>query len=413
MYALVVILLSSLVTGFVLTSYALQRTMIEGFNIGRQLEDDLQSATILYCSGDLGSIYPGDTIVLDLFGDGRSEVSLSVGNWGCFELLTVSALQGREVRVGLFLLGVGKEDLEPVGLYLSDKGRFLSVSGDTRLSGICYLPAGTARVSSIEGQHFRYEEIVYGKVLKSGSSLANPDSGVFNFHNSYMGGHFRDADTVVNIYDLVSDKLERSFREPTLVVTGFDHLILDGINASGNIVFISDSSITIKEDTFLSDVILISREIMIHDGFSGSLQAFASATITLGSNCLLKLPSVLVVSQSSNDSYRPQDSLIVRLGPESIVCGNIFLGAIGLPCFFVSEKGSRVIGQIYCPGQVELGGIVEGSVFCDGFYLRTSRSWYLNHLLNNWIEFDKLPSMFAGVDIFKTAKRKTLIKWLH
>ena len=135
LYALVVILLSSVVTGMVISGYSLQRELLERFNIARQLEQDLHSATTLYCSGSLGVVFPGDTITVDLFRDGRSEATLSVSKWGSLEVLTARVSQGREARVGRFLLGVGKEDIEPVGLYLSDKGRFLSVSGDTRLSG--------------------------------------------------------------------------------------------------------------------------------------------------------------------------------------------------------------------------------------------------------------------------------------
>lgn len=412
MYALVVILLSSVVTGMVISGYSLQRELLERFNIARQLEHDLHSATTLYCRGGLGVIIPGDTITFDLFRDGRSEVTLTVSKWGSLEVLTAMASQGREARVGRFLLGVGKEDIEPVGLYLSDKGRFLSVSGDTRLSGDCYLPAGTARISSIEGQHFPYDDIAKGKIFKSASSLSKPDSGVFYFQNRYAAGFLSEEDSLVFIAGLTSDRLERSFGESTLVVKGGESFILDGMSASGKIVFISDSLIVVAGSTLLSDVILISRDIIIQDGFEGNFQAFATRSVIIGKNCMLKLPSVIVTSQNDNAWYSHEDSLKVEIGTGSIVCGNVILSTAGLPCYFLSGKYSRVIGQVYCPGSVELGGSIEGSLYSDGFYLKTTRSWYLNHLLNNRVEFDGLPTTYAGVDIFGTIERKTLIKWL-
>lgn len=412
MYALTVILLSSVVVGLMITGLSFQRELTERVITGRQLDRDIISSAVLFSNGGLGSIHDEDTITLDLFKDGKSIVKLVEFRWGLFEVVTVHAIQGSESRTRSILVGTGKEEISPTGLYLSDKGRFLSVSGDTRLSGDCYLPVATARISSIEGRHFQYKEIARGRVFKSDNHLPLPDSGLFSFLRNYQTENFYYHDSVILWPDFISERYSRPFELSTVVITGPDHLVLDGISSSGRIVFLSDSSITVKGNSFLSDLVLISHDIVISDDFNGSLQAFANRSINVGENCNLRLPSVLAVSQE-NKEYLVHDSITVKIGEGSIVSGNIILKSEGLPCYLKTEAGTRVIGLAYCQGLVSPGGTIEGSLFCDGIYLKTSRSWYLNHLLDNRIEFTELPASYAGVDIFGKAEKKTIMKWFQ
>jgi hypothetical protein len=412
MYAMVVILLSSVVTGMVITGLSFQRELAERVITRRQLDRNIISSAVLYSNGGFVGFPEGDTFGLDLYKDSKSEVILTTMNWGGLEVLTVEAVMGRERLSKNILFGTGKEDISPIGLYLSDKGRFLSLSGDTRLSGDCYLPAATARVASIEGRHFQYKEIARGRIFKSEDHLVEPDPGVFSFIRDYLSGYFQKNDSIVLWHDFISERYSRPFGLSTVVITGPDHWVLEGIDASGRLVFLSDSSITVNGDSYLSDVVLISRDIVIGDDFDGSLQAFAYRSICVGENCNLLLPSVLAVSQE-NKQYLVHDSITVKIGEGSIVSGNIILKSEGLPCYLKTEAGSRVIGLVYCQGQVSHGGFIEGSLYCDGFYLKTPSSWYLNHLLDNRIELTELPDSYAGVDIFGKAEKKTILKWLQ
>ena len=65
------------------------------------------------------------------------------------------------------------------------------------------------------------------------------------------------------------------------------------------------------------------------------------------------------------------------------------------------KKGVEIKGQVYHHGKVELLGNIYGSLYCEGFIRKTKRAYYENHLLDNVIDFKRLPVRFVGVDLFQ------------
>ena len=50
-------------------------------------------------------------------------------------------------------------------------------------------------------------------------------------------------------------------------------------------------------------------------------------------------------------------------------------------------------------GTVNLQGKIHGSLACKGFYLRTRKAYYINHLFDNEINFDSLSGYYTSLDL--------------
>ena len=183
-------------------------------------------------------------------------------------------------------------------------------------------------------------------------------------------------------------------------------------HAFGNIVLFSTKELEVDSTSQMTDIVLIAPRIIIKKGFKGEIQAFAIQSIIVEENCSLDYPSQLCVIQSEKNRYNPSDSLIISIDKNSYVKGGILIKSSGLTSFVRIENGAKAVGQVYCPGLVELMGEIEGTLYCRSFYLRTSRARYYNHLLDSRIDYTRLSKNFASMDLFNENTHKSVIKWL-
>lgn len=310
------------------------------------------------------------------------------------------------------LIGANLLYEEPVALFLPDQGRIISISGSTFLRGVTYLPQKVVRPASIEGQPFIYKDLTLGAIKPSPKNLPAVNSEIFRFADHYLKDGFSEDDSIVDINSLDSMIVKNSFMNKTLIVRCKEPADLSGVTFSGNIIIWSTQPINLTESTRLTDVILFAPSIIINDHFSGSFQAYALQYILVGSNCNLAFPTILNVIQSER-KYNPSDSLKITIGRNTRVDGGIFIKSSGLTSYLKVSPKSRIFGQVYIPGNIELLGEVTGSVYCKSFYLQTSRARYENHLLNCRIDRVRLSPYFAGIDLFRNNPYKSIIEWLN
>jgi hypothetical protein len=164
----------------------------------------------------------------------------------------------------------------------------------------------------------------------------------------------------------------------------------------------------------VSNALFYAPKIIIEDGFTGNLQAFASDTLIVGKKCKFDFPSVLAV-------YRTKTSgKIIRLSMgEEVTCMGILLAVQegkdpDKRMDVILSKADLVCGQVYSQGTLELQGTVFGSVYTSKFIVHTPSSLYENHLLNAQINVSKLPDEYVGISIEgeKTGENKKIMKWL-
>ena len=340
MYSIAVILLSSAIVMLIIIGCTIQRNMLEKLIILSQNDRNAASGAELYLAGEI-YLETDDSITVDLFRDGASFVDIALSKWGALDILLSKARATGMGCNSLFLTGFEPQEGDSTALYLADKGRYLSISGKTRLSGACFLPAGTAIISSIEGQPYLYKQIVTGGKYASKKNLPSLDEEIYRFAQMYLEGGLHPDDSVINLLSGDKHLLLRSFTLAAIVGKSESELVISDSRIYGKVILISNRKITITADSKIEDAILIAPELEIQPGFKGSFQAFASKKIEVGDNCILEMPTVLSVLHGEQ-RYNPGDSLQILIRDNCVVSGNVILNTYGLTCYMKLGVGSSI-----------------------------------------------------------------------
>ena len=72
------------------------------------------------------------------------------------------------------------------------------------------------------------------------------------------------------------------------------------------------------------------------------------------------------------------------------------------------DKGAVVSGFVYCNGETELKGTINGAIYTQSFYLKTASSAYQNHLLNAEI-LNQLPEEFIPIPLLEVSNQIKIV----
>jgi hypothetical protein len=302
-----------------------------------------------------------------------------------------------------------------VGLYLTDHGYYLTVAGDTYLSGKCFLPKLGVRKAYIDGKSFKYNDIVSGTIENSKDHLPVMSGRLLVYLKSSVFESTGSKDSITGEQFLNSGKISNSFENTTIRVQSEDEIILSGLEIEGNIVIQSLKKIRIDKNTKLTNCICIAPIIEVGSEFEGTVQLFATDTVLIGDKVVLNYPSS-VVSAGIDRS-----TAYMYIGTDSRVEGTLIAFAEIAKDNNVSVQfamGTIIYGTVYCAGKLELKSKITGSLFCNMFFLQTRQGYYENHLLDTWIDPSGLEPQFASGILFTDADNparqvKQIITWLE
>ena len=77
------------------------------------------------------------------------------------------------------------------------------------------------------------------------------------------------------------------------------------------------------------------------------------------------------------------------------------------------DDNAKVVGEVYCTKNLELKGVVTGSVATDAFIALEDGSVYQNHLYNGHINSTRLNKSYAGLLLASREDHKKVMKWLY
>ena len=353
---------------------------------------------------------------VDLYGRGIDSVRLEKRAWGLFDIGISKSFSKRMSQEIVALIGSSANKKDSLAIYLLDMDKPLSVCGDTKIRGNCFLPKAGIQRAYIEGKNFTGNKFVEGRTLKSEKTLPVLDKELIKRIQNIAEGTFHLSDSIQDISFLSNrDSSVRSFTKPTIYFTTKAPLILDNKILQGNIVIVSSKSVTIKATTQIGGIQIYAPKIIIEDGFSGNLQAFAGDSLVVGKKCKLTYPSVLALYRNKNS----KDEIRLTLSEDVTCQGILFAGQdvsdIKKHVLINISKNDNIYGQVYCTGAVDLKGSIYGSVFCSSFILKTSSSVYENHLLDATIDITRLPEEYGGIVLMqeKAIEHKCIVKWLE
>ncbi len=388
-YAIVVILLLSLFSsGFIL----LNRLWFHEnalFLKNTELNDNLDSAEE-WLKIQPGLVVPGETKALDIFGD-SSIVTIEAEKWGLLRLIKSSA-RWRSLVIGRTALYSGLNNDRPA-LYLSDNNKFLSLVGKCVITGDCRLPALGIRAGEMDGGTFIGKRMIDGKIYQSENALPDISPELLQPWSGYWDKMFRTTDSIVSITDLTRNPVSSvSFSSDTKVIDCGRNVCLQNINLSGNIIVVASDTITISATAHLQDILVFAKTIIVASDTKGAFQLFARRNISIGNNCILHYPSFAVCLAQ----YPPAK---ITIGKNSIVSGGIIIDSVtddpGSNRLEMTEA-NKLTGTVYVNGEVGFAGQVDGTLYCNKFFIDTPRAYFENFLKDAVIDSQSAPAKFGS-----------------
>ncbi len=400
----------TLLTGFYILHNYYNRCFLDIVDQRQQFQDNANSGLTLLLN-EYQDFRGKKRITLDLYGQGNDMVSLSTKSWGAYHICVSTAGNENYSFSRGALIGARIDSIDKVGLYLADQGGYLSVCGNTYLSGSTYLPALGIRKAIIEGQSFQREKITENPPMVSESRLPPIPESLFKENYQYLLGHPEKEDSIIEFEKVAGmDTIVNSFKQNTLVLFSKTDIILNKIVLKGNIRILSPASILITSLARPDGIILYAKNIYIASGLSGNLQAFAKDTLWVGKDCRLDFPSVVAVMDSSTRSK------YLHLMTGTRIEGMVLLDQQGLifeKSLLEIDNGVEITGQVWWKGLVQMKGTIRGSLYCQSFVLKTESVFYDNHLFSAVISGDEMPLNYLGLSFRNTSPVNGVIRWIQ
>jgi len=409
-YAILVSFLVALLSGFLMINIRFHHFHTQNLIQSQRLERNIKSALVV-AKETLSAYNSNQAVSIDLYNDEADVVMVTKKQWGGFYLLKAEASWRQVQHSAIEMCGNDIFCDEPVALYLADKERYLSISGNTNLKGNCYIPKLGIRRAYIEGASYTGKEMIHGKTQISKSSLPEIDPLFPAANRDYLTGSNFMADSLVAISRLLkSDSITNSFYQKTVIFYSDLWISLANKSLKGNIRVVSSRGVTLGNKSEIRDIIVYAPKIEVESGFTGTVQLFATDTIIVREDARLLFPSLIsILATKSKNPY-------IEIEKKCKISGDIVLLAQNgsntqAECDLDEE--SAINGRIYCDGKLQIKGTINGSLYCTGFILRTPSSLYENHLLNVTIDFPSLSKYYSGAGFFKVSDRYKAIKWLY
>ncbi|WP_395048066.1 hypothetical protein [Flavobacterium sp.] len=306
-------------------------------------------------------------------------------------LLAHSGLRNDTISSAHF---VGSYSSDKTAIYLANFTKSLSYSGTVKLFGDNNLPTTYIEASYITNKPNNL--ITQGKTTISELILPKINS---NFKKIFEG--INAEKTVLSELQKPKDSLFfNSFHNTTKEV--YVNSVLSNVIFKGNFILRSKDSIRVKKNTVLEDVILMAPKITFEEGFTGTVQVFASKGIELEQKVILNYPSVVCV-------YNPTlEESLIKIKKECKITGAVVLFGntlenINKNNIEIDQEG-LIFGDIYCTGRLDLKSKVYGSVYTNRFYLKTTSSTYDNMISDIEINTAKRSKYFIAIPLFETKK---------
>lgn len=333
---------------------------------------------------------------IQLFEDvSSSRLKMGRKNWGLYEVVTVKSDRGRCRSVRL--LGKSPAGASAELLYVADRGQCLSVAGRVEINGSMAVPGGALRYTQIRGDFFCGRKPDSGEIGGSLDSLFVPLRGG-NTENEIAGDMERLGAT--------PEIFRRSFSDPPVCLDTGSRL--EGVDIRGQVVLCNPDSVVISRDCRLENVIVVAPVVRIDDGFRGSVQVFASDSVSLGKGVVLKSGSGVCVK--SDHPYR-----CIRIGEQCELNGYVIVGKGAVPRDPVRPNYSQaptavVNGLVYVDGIADVHGTVNGCLLAGACYYFTPEGYYadmLYDLIINDLQKGGYPVFLDG------PYERQVLKWLE
>lgn len=355
------------------------------------------------------------SIPIDFVDEDFRNLTVKHDYWGLFEKVSATATIRKNTFTKIALVGAAQPELQRTALYIKDNNRPLVLVGNTRIQGAAYLPKQGVKAGNISGNSYYGSQLIYGTAYQS-TNFPKLLPKTLQQLKSNTGYEIIEQQQWLDIGK--KNKHQNSFSKPMQIVFSHGPIYLTQIVLTGHIKVQSETKITVDATTILKDVILIAPEIEIRNAVAGRFQCLATKSISIGENCRLDYPSALVVNEKINSltiESEEEENKSITIAKNSIIKGVVvYLGEPEQKNFKAQiqiGENAKIHGEVYCSKNLELKGIVLGSVYANNFIAAASGSIYQNHIYNGSIIVDALTEKYVGLAWDKS--KKAVMKWLY
>ena len=408
------LIIAVLLSMLLLHSYYSTR-LFNQFYIRQKVHANLQSGFNYAVSNGLDSTALPKMI--DLYGEESDSVLLYKRWWGCYQVIAVKS-QWKGISESMLCL-TGISFPNDTALVLTENNKAVSVAGNTKLKGACFIPKAGIKPAHIEGETFWGDDIIEGQQLPAPTQLPEINKTILNQYETLINNSGNN-DSLLSWDQLPGDDtIKNSFLNKTLRIVTAGELVIDGKRFAGNIILQSPKKITVLKDCILYNVMLLAPSIVIEDEFTGTLQALASDSITTGEEVTLHYPSSLLLLNKPIIDTNRKSVLIpaITIGEKCKIKGTIALcmngGSVLNRMFLKINKDSEIYGLVYSQGYADIQGTVTGAVYAQSLILQTRSGVYEQHLLNAVIDRKSLSDFFVSGILLGNKQANKVVKWLN
>ncbi|WP_417887095.1 hypothetical protein [Zunongwangia sp.] len=339
-----------------------------------------------------------------------STVSVNTDYWGAFTKIEAT---NKELTKDALLLNA-KDSLVP-SIYLEDHNSPLVIAGGSQIAGVVKIPKGYWKLGAISGNYFRGTLTKVNQVLRS-QELPVLDSKWRKYIKKILNSN---RSNYIGNYNMFFKSRTNIFDKPTLYYSSDQGTYLQG-QYIGNIIIKDNVEIEVSKEADLRDVLLVAPKIVIADNFKGNIHCITNE-ISVGKNVRLIYPSSICALEKKTRKKKIINNW--ENIPDIKVGNNTFING---PVIFLKEntnddrkaniqfeKGSKIIGDIYCEGYTELRGSVIGSVYTSYFIYTHQGSKYINYLFDANIDSNFKISRYSGGLPFASSGNYILASWLY
>jgi hypothetical protein len=213
--ALMISVVVALICGSLLTLYYLNDKEYYLVETDRRLRNNVESAFNWVCENELKE----GVVVKDLFSENRDSVKITTRDWGFLNLISCKAFSGSRSKTKSALMGPLMHSKVEYALYMGNSNKPLSLCGEVKLMGDCYVPDAGVKRAYIEGQNFMGDKLINGEEKKSASSLPEINKEFVTNILTYLKGEHHLEDSVL-AYSADSAKVINFLGEKVLSIQG-------------------------------------------------------------------------------------------------------------------------------------------------------------------------------------------------
>lgn len=342
--------------------------------------------------------------------EAKDGLKMTSGYWGAFRKVKIEDENHQLVKVAQLC---GKKDSVYPSLYLEDHHSPLVLAGKSSLEGRLELPDGYWKPGAVNGRYFTGTTTI--KRIKPSAEMPSINLEWRKYVDGVLLGNNLESKEL----NLAKNHFKNSFLNPVNLLQSHGGNFLQA-ELIGNIIVRDDVGITVSANSKLQDILLVAPYITIENGFKGTIHCIANH-IEIENNVVLNYPSSIVaIEDEENPAVSDGTYTDIRIGENVLLNGFVIFLNNNSNLYdnrnvdISLGTNSKLVGDIYSQGYLELKGEVIGSIYTSYFMYASDRGGkYINYLYDSRISLNELKTHYTGSLPLQRTTDYIVASWLY